>query len=248
MAATEQVTAKGKRQMKVAIMQPYFLPYLGYWELLRAADKFVILDDVNFITRGWINRNRIALDGRPVWITIPIIKASQNKLIFELNLSNEGDWRTDLENKVKHSYREAPFRDETTSLFELLVRETKDGLSEYLVSSILKITKHIGIETEIVPSSRCFDKRGLRGQSRIIDICQAMGADEYINLPGGVGLYDRDEFESKGINLRFLRNRAALPQLESGLGPRERLSVIDSLMWNAPDLIKTALSTYEYEE
>jgi len=218
--------------MKVAIMQPYFLPYIGYWQLIASVDKFVILDDVNYINRGWINRNRIAVNGSPNWMTLPLHGASQNKMICELDLITGHEWRANLGNTVRRAYSKAPNFDFTFAVFNDLLQHAQGNLSSFLFKTITRLCSALGVTTEIVPTSRHFPKSGLKGSDRLIDICNRIGATEYINPPGGKDLYNTRDFSASGIALYFLS-----PQMDSlsvNLGAPEgaSLSILHLLMHN----------------
>ena len=213
-------------------MQPYFLPYIGYWQLISAVDKFVLLDDVNYITRSWISRNRIANKGNVLWLTLPIKGASQNKLICELDIFQDDGWRTRMEKTVRHSYGKAPFFEIVFPFFSEILVKSQGNLSKFLASTIVKVASFLGIRTEIIPTSQVFLKGGLRGPQRIIDICKRLGASEYVNPPGGTELYEAGEFREAEIGLYFLRPQLADSDLRSGSDDGTTLSILDTLMMN----------------
>jgi hypothetical protein len=233
--------------MKVAIMQPYFLPYLGYWQLIRAVDKFVVLDDVNFINRGWINRNRIAVDGKPVWMTLPLVGASQNKLICEIDLLPDDGWRDRLAKMVGNAYKKTTSYPATAQIFQDLLDGAQGNLSDFLAGSIQRICGFLGIVTEIIPTSRIFPKGELKGQQRILDICERLGAKEYLNPPGGRELYNAELFDSRGIKLMFLGSPSAEIGLKSGSPCGDTLSLLDTMMTNPLDAICKAVSAFEFQ-
>ena len=222
-------------------MQPYFLPYLGYWELLAAVDKFVILDDVNFITRGWINRNKISIGGQSKWITLPVVKASQNKRICDLSLVGEDRWKRSLLAKMREAYRTAPYSASVMALLEQILSQSSAHLSDFLFGSLERCASYLDIKTEIIPTSRCIPKKGLSGQDRIIDICKVLNAREFVNLSGGSQLYDRTSFEMNGLQLRFLKYKAEYDDLKSS-SEGEPLSVIDALMLNHREKVLRSIS------
>jgi len=227
--------------MRIAVMQPYFLPYIGYWQLIRAVDTFVVLDDVNYINRGWINRNRISVRGEPCWMTLPLVGASQNKLISEIDLLPDDGWKSRLIKKVELSYQgEASFLP-TKRLFEELMECAAGNLSSFLAGSIQRICGLLGLATEIIPTSSIFPKGNLKGQHRILDICTTLGADEYLNPPGGRDLYDSGLFADSGITLMFLDAPKIELGLKSGSRSGETLSLLDTLMMNPLGDIRTVL-------
>lgn len=227
--------------MRLAIMQPYFLPYIGYFQLMSAVDKFVLLDDVNFITRGWINRNRIAVNGEPYWLTLPLAKASQNRLINEIELADDPSWKRKTLRTVELSYHRAPHSREVLPLFSDIVNEAKGSLSVFLFRQLQRMADYVGIKVQIIATSTVYPKEGQAGQERIIDICRREGATSYANLPGGRELYDPASFAAAGIELLFLDpNFEALTLHHSGQeGPF--LSILDLVMLNSAATVRDAV-------
>jgi hypothetical protein len=219
--------------MRLAIMQPYFLPYVGYFQLMAAVDKFVLLDDVNFINRGWINRNRIIVNGEPYWLTLPLAKASQNRLINEIEIVDDPVWPKKMMRSVELSYRSAPFADEILPLFSEILQEAHGSLSTFLFHQLRRVADYIGIPTRIEQASAIHPKGALTGQRRIVEICAREGASTYINPPGGRDFYDAALFTSTGIELLFLDpNLPALILRHSGGQEGPCLSILDLLMLN----------------
>jgi hypothetical protein len=223
--------------MRLAIMQPYFLPYIGYFQLMAAVDKFVVLDDVNFINRGWINRNRIAVNGEPYWLTLPLAKASQNRLINEIKILDDPLWKRKMIRTLELSYRSAPFAHEVWPMLSDLLEEARGSLSAFLFRHLRRVVDYIGIDVSIEPTSAIYPKEGRAGQERILDICRREGATSYVNLPGGRELYDPPTFAASGIKLLFIEpNLEALALRHSGRGAPS-LSILDLLMLNSPATI-----------
>jgi|ERR1700730_1337803 len=229
--------------MRIAIMQPYFLPYVGYFQLMAAVDKFVLLDDVNFINRGWINRNRIWSNGIAEWITLPLVKASQNRLIGELEILPDDGWKAKLLRKAENSYPRASYAENALKLFAAIVSEAEGHLSTFLSHTLRRINNYLGVSVNMEPTSSVYPKDGLRGQDRILDICRRERADTYVNLPGGQKLYSRESFKAAGIELAFLDpNLQSLSLRFSGYeGPV--LSILDLLMLNPVADVKKAVHT-----
>lgn len=233
--------------MRIAIMQPYFLPYIGYWQLIAAVDQFVVLDDVNYINRGWINRNRIVVNNSPAWLTLPLKKASQNKLIHEIDIQDDDGWRNRMEKTLASSYSKAASFSAGADFLADLLLLAQGNLSSYLSEMISRICAKLGIPTSIIPTSRVFPKGELKGQDRILDICRQLGASQYINPPGGRALYDPEKFQAQGIQLRFLE-APTTTNLCSGLGDGEHLSILDTLMHNSPNDIRRAVTEFKISE
>jgi hypothetical protein len=229
--------------MKIAIMQPYFMPYIGYFQLINAVDKFVIYDDVNFITRGWINRNRILVHGKEHLFTIPLEKASQNKLINEISISTES-WQRKLLNTVRLNYKKAPFLRNGFEIVRQQIELEETNLSKFIYTSIKTICDFLEIRTEIIPTSGIYGNQFLKAQSRIIDICIKEGAAQYINPIGGVDLYGREAFQRRNIQLFFLKTKPLVyNQFDNEFVGG--LSIIDIIMFNHKDKIRQYLQEYE---
>jgi hypothetical protein len=230
---------------KLAVMQPYFFPYLGYWQLLAAVDTFVLLDDVNFINRGWINRNRIAVNGLPFWLTVPLQGASQNRLIRDIDIVADDGWKKRMLRNLATSYAHAPESVPVLSMFEQWLGHANNNLSAALHLSIAQISAALGIATTVIPSSSIYPRNGLKGQERILDICQREGASVYINPPGGSELYDAEAFRQAGIELMFLQPDLHQNELRTGTTDGSVLSILDSLMHNPAEKLADAVKRFE---
>ena len=191
--------------MKIGIMQPYFFPYIGYWQLINAVDKYVIYDDVNYIKGGWINRNRILINDKPSFINLKMNGSSPNKLIKEIHVSNDNRWKNKLLKSIELSYRKAPFFEMSFPIIEEIINHDEVNLSLYLENLIKRIAEYLEMNTEFVLSSNIEKDNSLKGQDKVIEICKSLGAKEYYNAIGGVELYSAENFNSYGIELRFLR-------------------------------------------
>lgn len=229
---------------KVAIMQPYFFPYLGYWQLLAAVDTFVILDDVNYINRGWINRNRIAINGEPSWLTVPLQGASQNKYICDIDIASDDGWKKRLQRTLATAYAKAPQSANVLALFEQWLAQADGDLSAALHRSITQVAESLDIKTTIIPSSRIYPKGDLKGADRILDICRREGASVYVNPPGGKELYDAAMFREAGIELLFLQPDLHQDELRSGASDGSVLSILDSMMHNSEGELAGAVKRF----
>ena len=225
-------------------MQPYFFPYIGYWQLIHAADRFVIYDDVNYIKGGWVNRNRILINGKPVFITAPLHQSSPFKRICDTALQPSLVWRDKLVKMVETTYRRATYFVEVFPIVEELIRHETDNLSDYLAHQLQNLSAFMGINTEFVVTSRCYENNELSGQERLLDVCTREGATTYINLQGGQTLYDGETFRKAGIDLRFIVIRPLhYKQRAAGFVPY--LSIIDALMEIGPAGIKEHLGAFD---
>jgi hypothetical protein len=231
--------------MKLAVMQPYLLPYIGYYQLLRSVDKFIVFDDVNYINRGWINRNRILVNGKDHMFTLPLENASQNKFICAVNISSEAEkWRRKFFRTMELNYCKAPMYKPVMSFMEMLFKELCGSLSVFLMKELELTCSYLGINTEIVSSSQIYDNRELAGGERIIDICRKEGVDTYINACGGTDIYDKKDFAAHGINLKFIQTGdIKYHQFSNEFVPW--LSIVDVMMFNSPAQINVMLDDYE---
>jgi hypothetical protein len=230
----------------LAVMQPYFLPYIGYFQLMAAVDKFVIFDDVNFINRGWINRNRLLLNGSAYTFTVPLCGASQNKQICELELVDELAWRNKLLRTIRQAYAKAPCYNKVIELIEQIVNYPTNKLDDFLLNSIRSVAGYLSLKVEIESTSRVYQNAYLKGQERILNICQQEHADIYINPIGGTELYDKAIFEKQGVQLAFLRPR----QISYLQGKGEHvpyLSILDVLMFNETGEVTKLLAERDLE-
>jgi hypothetical protein len=230
--------------MKLAIMQPYFFSYIGYWQLIHVADRFVIYDDVNYIKGGWINRNRILINGEPTYITVPLQQPSPYKRICDTSLQPLSIWRDKLVKMVETTYRKAPFFAEVYPLIEKLIRHEADNLSNYLSYQLQAMASFMGINTGFVVTSRCYENNDLSGQARILDICKREGATAYINPQGGQALYERTAFTQYGMDLQFLIP-SAIKYKQFGTTHVLSLSIIDVMMFNSKSQLRMLLNKYE---
>lgn len=227
--------------MKLGIMQPYFLPYIGYWQLIKAVDKYVVYDDVNFIKGGWINRNNFLVQGNAKLFTISLDGASSNKLI------NETGIKDDFKNFMKMlqiNYAKAPYFKEVMNLIEKIVCFEKSDLGIFLFNQIKVICDYLGIETDLILSSTLNKDNSLKGKDKVIEICKLLDAREYYNAIGGQELYDKGEFEQNGIKLSFLKtNITPYRQLKNEFVGG--LSLLDVLMFNSVEDVNRMLDDFE---
>ncbi|UYZ57364.1 WbqC family protein [Hymenobacter latericus] len=224
--------------MRIAIMQPYLFPYLGYFQLLHCADAFVLLDDVAFIKRGWINRNRILVNGSEYLFTIPVASGSQNNLIRDTHLHTDQKIRRKALTTIRQAYSTAPGLAQVFPLIEQILLSPETDLTTLVSHSLHLINDYVAAPVPLLRSSAIDKDNKLSGQNRIIEICQRLGATEYVNASGGIDLYSAADFANSGIALRFLQpNLQPYPQGgKSAFVPG--LSVIDLLMHNTPEQAK----------
>lgn len=226
------VASPGNRPgCRLAIMQPYLFPYVGYFQLASAVDRFVFYEDVNYIKGGWINRNRLMLGGRLAWFTFPLRGASAYKKINEIHVQRDGVWARKLLTSVRESYGNAPCFKQAYSLLEEVVLSGESSLSVLAQQSVMAVARYLGIATEFVTSAGRYGNEDLRGPDRVLDICRQERASEYHNLPGGDALYSAEEFSSAGVELKFVRpTLTEYPRKAVPFTPG--LSILDLLMFN----------------
>ena len=223
-------------------MQPYFLPYAGYFQLINAVDKFVIYDNIQFTKKGWINRNRILQNGKDLLISIPLKKASDYLDVCHREISESYD-RTKLLNRFRESYRKAGYFDEGYPLVEKIILNDDVNLFEYIYRSVLLITDHLEVSTPILKSSELALDHSQKGQDRVISICKELNADEYLNPIGGQVIYNASDFLNAGIKLEFLKSEAIeYTQFTHDFIPN--LSMIDVIMFNGKERTRTLLSQF----
>ena len=224
-------------------MQPYFLPYLGYWQLLSAVDTFVIYDNIQYTKKGWINRNRFLQNGKATVFTVPVKRDAEGLAVVARRVAPEFD-RGKLLSRLAASYRRAPHFADVFPIVEAAVRCPSPNLFEYILHSVRLVAGYLGIETPITISSTVDIDHDLRGQAKVLALCLALRASVYVNPSGGVALYSREEFAARGITLRFLRTgEVRYPQLGEGFVPD--LSILDVMMFNSRPRLAEMLAAYE---
>lgn len=227
-----------------AIMQPYFLPYIGYFQLIAAVDVFVVYDNIKYTKKGWINRNRMLLNGQDEMFSLPLKKASDACLVAEREIADDYD-AGKLLNKFKGVYARAPYFAQTLPLLEKILYYEDRNLFRYIYHSIVCVCAHLKIATPIRIASEIGIDHALRSQDKVIALCRAVDAQSYINPIGGVELYAKGDFMAQGIELSFLR---ALPfeYPQFGAPHVPWLSIVDVLMFCAPEQVaRTIRDGYE---
>lgn len=208
---------------------------------MSVVDKLVLLDDVNFINRGWINRNRIAVNGEPYWMTLPLIKASQNRLINEIEIFDDSAWKRKILRTVELSYRQAPCFAQVFPLFSELIEQARGPLASFLSEQLARMAAYIGLDVQMEKTSSVYPKEGRTGEERILDICRREQAESYVNLPGGRDLYDRAAFSALGIKLLFVDPNFEAMTLRHGGKEGPYLSILDLVMFNSPATVRDAI-------
>jgi len=232
--------------MKLGIMQPYFLPYIGYYQLIGAVDTFIIYDNIKYTKKGWINRNRFLRNNTDAVFSLPLRKAPDSSYVVQRELA-EGFGRGALLNQFEGAYRNAPYFRETWPLLERIVDYQENNLFLYIKHSITETCAHLGIATDVRVSSEIDIDHGLKAQDKVIALCRSLGADQYINAIGGVELYDKGEFQSHGIDLKFIKAKP-FEYNQFGASFVPWLSIVDVLMFNQRDAVSACItSNYELD-
>jgi hypothetical protein len=234
--------------MKLGVMQPYIFPYIGYFQLINAVDRFVVYDDVTFIKGGWINRNKILLNGEAHVFRVPLKNASSFVTIgkTEINHVLYDGWKNKFLKTLEQAYRKAPYYETGYRLVADVLNSSKGTIGELAAKSIVDTCSYLGIKTELVLSATHYGNSELKSEERVKDICRIEGANTYINATGGRELYDKEDFERAGLKLQFIKTHSiTYPQLGNEFVPW--LSVIDVMMFNSPETIQVFLKECSFE-
>jgi len=230
--------------MKVAIMQPYFFPYIGYFQLINAVDKFVLYDDIEYTKKGWINRNRILVNGVDAYISLPLQNDSDFLTVKERYLASSwGKDKKKISNRIKESYRKAPYFEQSFELIESCLEFNNANLFEFILNSLKETLKFLNIATPIVVSSTIPLSFELKAEDKVIAICKKTHASIYINPIGGISLYNKETFKAQEIKLSFLQsNDIVYSQYKNDFVPW--LSIIDVIMFNSVGKAIDLLNSY----
>jgi hypothetical protein len=232
-----------KESVRLAIMQPYFLPYIGYFQLIAASDLFVVYDNIKYTKKGWINRNRMLLNGQDAMFSLPLQHDADHLDIDRRRLAatpGPHKWLAQL----KGAYRHAPCFAQTLPLLEQIAQCPETNLFRFLHHALLATCAHLDIGTPIRISSSVDIDHGLKGQDKVLALCQALGATEYVNAIGGTELYSREAFAQRGIALHFIRSRPLVYPQFAGAPFVPWLSIVDVLMFNPLDAVRNWVHTH----
>lgn len=225
-------------------MQPYFFPYIGYFQLMNAVDEFIVYDNIEFTKKGWINRNRILVNGEDAYITLPLKKDSDYLDIKDRFLADT--WtqeRVKMLNRIKDSYRKAPQFKEVFPLIESCILFEEKNLFNFIFNTIHQIKSHFRIATVLKKSSEISFDNTLKSEEKVIAICKSIEAKQYINPIGGITLYDSVRFSKENIELTFIKPEPQpYFQFENPFVPY--LSILDVMMFNDSDKCSQMLSSF----
>lgn len=228
------------KPLKLAIMQPYLFPYIGYWQLINFVDKFVIMEDLHYMKQSFINRNYILINGQAHLLTLQLISSSQNKLINEIEIGNN---REMMIKTIERAYMHAPYFKEVFPLIKSILEYPEKNLARFIGNSLIEISNFLGIDTEFVYSYDIQRDHNLKRQEMVLDICDRIGTTHYINAKGGRKLYDKKKFKEHGINLNFITTEPIEYKQFRNVFV-ENLSIIDIMMFNSKDEIGAMLEKY----
>ena len=228
---------------KTAIMQPYFFPYIGYFQLIHEVDIFVLYDNIQYTKSGWINRNNILNNQKSYKISLPLKKQTSFLNINQREISNSFNKKKFL-NIINESYKKADNFNRCFSLIEKIISSDETNLFSFLYNSIRTINTYLNIETKIITSSKLKTNPTDRSIDRIISICDQLDTEVYINPIGGISLYKKESFIKNCINLKFLKTHDIVynQDIKKYIS---NLSIIDVMMFNKKDEVKELIKKYD---
>ena len=227
--------------MTIAIMQPYLFPYIGYWQLINSVETFVVFDDVNYIKKGYVNRNFILVGKKSQIFTLELIKASQNKFINTIEIGNNSD---KILQTIERAYKKAPYFEIVFPILKEILTQKEKNLSKFLYYSLKKISAYLQIKTKLIYSSDIQKDNSLKAQDKIVDIVKRLNATHYVNAMGGLELYDKEKFIEEDIELNFLKTEMQeYKQFHNEFVPN--LSIVDVIMFNSAQEVQNMLNKYK---
>lgn len=231
----------------LAVMQPYVFPYLGYFHLLAASDRFIFYDDVNYRPRTWMNRNRILVQGAPHTFTVPVSGGSQNAAVGAVHVAIDDRWRRKFFATLRQAYVGAPGFRRVSELLDAVLSVREDSLADVAIESITSVLALLGRPLAFERSSTFSPESVDLGRAeRLAHLTLASGCDTYVNLPSGRALYDAEQFRSLGVELCFIRSRPVAYDQPGG-GFVADLSIIDALMWAPVERVAAWLDAFDVE-
>jgi WbqC-like protein family len=236
--------AGGSADVIAAIMQPYFFPYIGYFQLMRAVDIFVFHDDVQYIKAGWVNRNRILLNGEASWLTLPVRKDASSLAINQRHYTLDADTVDSTQQRLRGCYSKAPEYAETFPFLCELLAYPNSNVAAFNSSLLIALARKLGIRCEFTSASEIDVPVDSKSQDKVIELCRRIGADRYINPIGGLALYDGAAFAGAGIDLSFLQAKPT-HYAQFGATHLPFLSIIDVLMFNPTAQVQTMLGDFQ---
>ncbi|MFZ6034777.1 MAG: WbqC family protein [Patescibacteria group bacterium] len=235
--------------MRLAIMQPYLFPYIGYFQLINSVDKFVVYDDVQYIKNGWINKNNILINNQKKHFTLSVENDSHTKNINERHFSKLiSKEKLKLIKSIEYSYRKSPYFHRVFPFLKKIILNLNDSndIGYLLTNQLIELSMFLKINTKIIRSSQIkeLQELDLNGQERIIKMVKLLGGSQYINAFGGRSLYSNSAFKEKKIELNFIETRHIV-YAQFGGEFVANLSIIDVMMFNSPKQIREMLNEYD---
>jgi len=231
----------------VSIMQPYFLPYIGYLQLIANSDEFIFFDEVQYNTRSWMNRNRILHPNKNIsyqYISVPIKKHSQGTLIKDVIINYIEKWENKILGQITmYKKLNAPFYRETRALLIELFNKKYTSFLELCIESIKRICNYLEIDFKYEIASNITYRKDLINEPGdwALAISKRLKAETYINPYGGYEIFDEEKFNNSNINLRFLKPNLSAYKQSKRTDFFKGLSIIDILMFNSKKEIKDML-------
>jgi hypothetical protein len=222
-------------------MQPYFLPYAGYYQLIASVDLFVVYDNIKYTKKGWINRNRFLQNDTDALFTLPLSKDSDSLDIRDRKLIDSFDKEKFLR-KFEGAYKRAQYYEQTFKLLRHVVYFPRDNLFDYIHNSLVETCRYLDIGTKIIVSSEIDINHQLHAQDKVIALCNALGANEYVNAIGGIDLYSRERFQEDGIQLRFIQPRVR-EYAQNSSTHIPSLSIVDMMMFSPIDIVVDCINS-----
>lgn len=235
------------RESRIAIMQPYLFPYIGYFQLIHASDLFVFYDDVQYIKRGWINRNRILCKDQELFFTIPVSRYSYKKSIKDVSPIINEKWIDTFYKQLVYNYKKSVCFYDVIDYVMSIFNKKYSNISDIAIDSVVAVCSYLGIDFLYSKSSICLPQSVDIGRDdRLIEIIKKMNYKNYINTYGGKELYSKEYFLKNGIVLQFIKSNTPVYKQYENIFV-ENLSIIDVLMFNKKDDVLNFLSLYDIE-
>jgi hypothetical protein len=230
----------------VAIHQPYIFPYTGYFSLVETSDIFIFYDDVQYINRGWINRNSILINGTPYRFTVPLSRHSQNDLIYNTKIRSLAEFREKFLETVRHGYTKAPYFEIGFDYIARVLSGDSSSISEIAINSVEEVFRLTKSPKRFLRSSASFaSTRAIGRSARLIKITKLLGAENYVNAIAGVTLHDKTYFSSRGVNLSFVKAHLKEYKQVGSKAFVPGLSIIDVIMNIGPGNTREYMRDFE---
>jgi len=234
---------QNKEEIIIGSNQPYLLPYIGYWQLMNLADTYVISDSMQYIKKGYINRNSILLNNQAHRFSLEVIGVHEETLINEVTVGNNA---RKIVSTISHAYKKSPNFANVFPMIEEVLLNKEKNLARYIGNSIEVIANYLEMNTQFIYLSDLQGETSLKSQDRTVDICKRVNASRYVNAIGGQHLYDKETFLAEGMDLSFLKtSEFEYKQYYNEFIPN--LSIVDILMFNSKETIKGMLEAYSLE-